>query len=32
LFEAARVHGTTVRVQVLPAGEGGPPGQAPGAS
>ncbi len=29
LFEAARVHGTTVWVQAQPAGEGSPPGQAP---
>src|SRR5690242_12431579 len=32
LFEAARVHGTTIRVQALSAGESSPPGQAAGAS
>jgi hypothetical protein len=29
LFEAARVHGTTVQVRAQPAGEGSPSGQAP---
>jgi len=32
LFEAARVHGTTIRVQAQPAGQGPPPGQAAGTS
>jgi len=30
LFEAARVHGTTIQVQAQPGGEGGPSGQTPG--
>ncbi len=29
LFEAARVHGTTVRVRIQPAGESSPPGPVP---
>ena len=29
LFEAARVHGTTIQVQAQPAGQGSPSGQAP---
>jgi hypothetical protein len=32
LYEAARLHGTTIQVRARPAGEGSPSGQAAGAS